>query len=255
MPHSPPDKSTTVKAGVDLQKVRAAIAPVFVAHGVELVELTWATDLGGWTLRLTIERKGSPGSGAGGPGPGAGQGLAPGAGATFGVTLEDCVRVSRDCSAVLDADEDLIPQHYNLEVSSPGLDRKLFGPADYVRFRGELVKVKLSKPAPDGQRVLRGTLEEAAEGRMAVLVDGKLISAPFEDVEEARLVFELQTGQKKGKPKGGKKGATPDTKTAARRAGGDARGAAAKHQDRRGPQVDSSGSGSPSGAPDTGHQP
>ncbi len=233
MQPSLPDNNTTVKAGVDLQKVRAAIAPVFAAHGVDLVELTWLTDQGGWTLRLTIERAGS-------------QGLAPGAdqgagGATFGVTLADCVDVSRECSAVLDV-EDLIPQHYNLEVSSPGLDRKLFGPADYVRFRGELVKVKLAKPAPDGQRVLRGTLEEAADGRIAVLADGKLISAPFEDVEEARLVFELQTGQKKGKPKGGPKGkplltskAAPNT--AARKAGGDAaRGAAAQNQDRRGPR-------------------
>ncbi len=233
MQPSLPDKNTTVKAGVDLQKVRAAIAPVLVAHGVDLVELTWLTDQGGWTLRLTIERAGS-------------QGLAPGAvhgagGATFGVTLEDCVDVSRACSAVLDL-EDLIPQHYNLEVSSPGLDRKLFGPADYVRFRGQLVKVKLAKPAPDGQRVLRGTLEEAADGRIAVLADGKLISAPFEDVEEARLVFELQTGQKKGKPKGGPKGkplltSKAASNTAARKAGGDAaRGAAAQNQDRRGPR-------------------
>jgi ribosome maturation factor RimP len=234
MPPSPPDKSATVKAGVDLQKVRAAIAPVFVAHGVELVELTWQTDQGGWTLRLTIERAGSQGLEPG----------APAAGATFGVTLEDCVDVSRDCSAVLDVEDDLIAQHYNLEVSSPGLDRKLFGPADYVRFRGQLVKVKLSKPAPDGQRVLRGTLEEAADGRIAVLADGKLISVPFEDVEEARLVFELQTGQKKGKPKGGQKGKSPGTNTAAQKAGGDARGAHAKNQDRRGPQVEQRGKGS-----------
>lgn len=178
----PTDKSATVKAGVDLQKVREAIAPVLAAHGVTLVELVWQTDRGGWTLRLLIERTGTKD-------------------AAGGVTLDDCAEVSRDVGSVLDV-EDLIAQHYNLEVSSPGLDRKLYGPADFVRFRGQLAKVKLAKPAPDGQRVLRGTLEEAADGRVAVLADGKLVDVPYEDVEEARLVFELQTGQKKGKPKG-----------------------------------------------------
>ncbi len=210
MPPESPDKSTTVKGGVDLAKVHGAIAPVLAAHGVTLVELSWQTDRGGWTLRLTIERTGTTE-------------------ASGGVTLEDCVEVSRDVSAVLDV-EDLIAQHYNLEVSSPGLDRKLRGPEDFVRFRGQLAKVKLSKPAPDGQRVLRGTLAEIADGRVAVLADGKLIDVPFEDVEEARLVFELQTGQKKGKPKGGSKAKTSGPK----KAGATVRGTAAANQDRSG---------------------
>jgi len=205
-----PDKSTTVKGGVDLAKVHGAIAPVLAAHGVTLVELQWQTDRGGWTLRLTIERTGT-------------------LEAAGGVTLEDCVEVSRDVSSVLDV-EDLIAQHYNLEVSSPGLDRKLRGPEDFVRFRGQLAKVKLSRPAPDGQRVLRGTLAEIADGRVAVLADGKLIDVPFEDVEEARLVFELTTGQKKGKPKGASK-AKP---AASKKAGATGRGPAAANQDRSG---------------------
>lgn len=220
------DKSPIVKGGVDLVKVRDAIAPVLVAHGVDLVELTWATDQGGWTLRLTIERL---------PAPGAEVAPALAGETNFGVTLEDCVDVSRDVSQLLDV-EDLIAQHYNLEVSSPGLDRKLRGPADYARFRGQLAKVKLSKPASDGQRVLRGTLEEAADGHIGVRVDGHLLRAPFEDIEDARLVFELQTGEKKAHSKGGKKGKSPADKTAAVKAGGvAARGAAAENQDRRGP--------------------
>lgn len=224
MQANPTDKSATVKAGVDLQKVRDAISPVLVAHGVDLVELTWATDQGGWTLRLTIERL-----------PPAGKEAPSGADMTFGVTLEDCTDVSRDVSQLLDV-EDLIAQHYHLEVSSPGLDRKLRGPADYKRFRGQLVKVKLTKPAADGQRVLRGTLEEAGDDHIDVRVDGKLLRAEVTDIDEARLVFELQTGEKKGQPKGGKKGKPESDKTAARKAGGDAaRGAAAENQDRRGP--------------------
>lgn len=181
-----------VKAGVDVEKVRAAIIPALAASGLELFEVEWLTERAGWTLRVFIERPGAQD-------------------ASGGVTLEDCVVVSRDVSSVLDG-EDLIPHHYNLEVSSPGLERKLRGPSDYVRFVGQLAKVKLKKAAPDGQRVLRGLLEEATEGRVAMRVDGKRVEVAASDVEEGRLVYELQTGQKKGKPKRGPGGRTPASK-------------------------------------------
>jgi ribosome maturation factor RimP len=63
--------------------------------------------------------------------------------------------------------------------------------------------VKLSRPAPDGQRLLRGKLDSAPPGQVAVIVDGKKIEAPLADIEEARLVYELETQQKP------KKGARP----------------------------------------------
>ena len=56
-----------------------------------------------------------------------------------GVTLDDCAEVSRDASAVLDV-EDIIPHHYNLEVSSPGLDRPLRTPAEFARFAGKTAR-------------------------------------------------------------------------------------------------------------------
>ncbi len=169
-----------IKAGVDLGRVRAALAPVLSAHGVDLVELEWTTERAGWILRITIERIGST------------------YGEGFGVTLDDCAEVSRDASSVLDV-EDLIPHRYNLEVSSPGLDRPLRTPAEFARFPGQTAKVKLSRPAPDGQRVLRGALAEAPEGQIAVVVDGKRIEVPFADVAEANLVFELSPQPKKAK--------------------------------------------------------
>lgn len=175
--------------GVDLEKVRGAITPVLAAHGVELFDLEWLTDRAGWTLRVMIERIEPT------PRVDPATGLADAAG---GVTLEDCVEVSRDISSVLDV-EDLIQPNYHLEVSSPGLERKLRGIADFVRFRGHLAKVKLARPAPDGQRVLRGPLEEAPEGRIAVLADGKRIEVPAADVAEARLVYELPVAPKPGK--------------------------------------------------------
>ncbi|MEO7329154.1 MAG: ribosome maturation factor RimP [Minicystis sp.] len=163
------------------------------AHSVEIVDVEWLTDRVGWTLRVTIER---PGAGPAAPG--------------FGVTLEDCVEVSRDVSALLDADadadEELIPQQYHLEVSSPGLDRPLRSVADFTRFVGQTAKVKLKRPAPDGQKLLRGHLAAPKAGggtegeeRIAVLVDGKHLEVPYSDVSEAHLVYEL-AAQPKQKP-------------------------------------------------------
>jgi ribosome maturation factor RimP len=166
----------TNKAGIDLDRIRAALAPVLTAHGISLVDVEWGTDRSGWTLRLTIEREGDTRPG-------------------FGVTLEDCADVSRDASAVLDV-EDIIPHHYNLEVSSPGVERKLRSAADFARFAGKLVKVKLKRPAPDGQRVLRGPLEAAREGQIAVVTDGKRIEVPLDDVSDAHLVFEMESQPK-----------------------------------------------------------
>ena len=175
-----------IKAGVDLARVRAAVTPVLVAHGVALVDLQWLTDRAGWTLRLTIERDGPERDRADG-----------------GVTLADCTEVSRDVSSVLDV-EDLIAQHYHLEVSSPGLDRPLRTAEEFARFVGRLVRVKLSRPAPDGQRLLRGTLETAEAGRVRVVVDHKPIEAALADVAEANLVFELAPQPKKGAPRSGR---------------------------------------------------
>jgi ribosome maturation factor RimP len=186
-----------IKAGVDLARLRAAVAPVVSAHGVVLVDLEWQTDRAGWVLRITIEREGI--SHPGGR-PGA---LADDAGG--GVTLDDCADVSRAVSEMLDgidsldAEHPIIPQHYHLEVSSPGLDRPLRTQAEFARFAGKSAKVKLGRPAPDGQRLLRGTLDRAPEGRVAVLVDGKRVEVPFADIVEAHLVFELTAQPKKKK--------------------------------------------------------
>ena len=185
----------TSKQTIDLDRIRAAVGPVLATHGVSLVDVEWFTDQGTWTLRLTIER----------------EGLSLSSDPSGGVSLDDCAEVSRDVSSVLDVEE-FVAHHYSLEVSSPGLERRLRLPSDFVRFRGKTARVKLARPAPDGQRLLRGELAEAPEDKVAVIVDGKRIEAPFADVVEARLVYELVTAPKKGptagkskrgKPKGG----------------------------------------------------
>jgi ribosome maturation factor RimP len=189
------------KAGLDLERIRTVLAPTMAAHGVSLVDIEWLTERAGWTLRLTIEREGTGIEGSDD------QNTRNKQNTQGGVTIEDCAEVSRDASAVLDVD-DFIPQHYNLEVSSPGLDRRLRSPAEFSRFLGKTVKVKLSRPAVDGQMLLRGPLDAAIDGRVAVIVDGKRLEVPIDDVEDARLVFELDS-QPKPKPK-------PKAKTGAR---------------------------------------
>lgn len=168
-----------VKGGVDLARVRAAIAPVLSSHDVALVDLEWTTERTGWVLRLFIERVGTTEK-------------------SGGIDLAHCTDVSRDVSTVLDV-EDFIAARYHLEVSSPGLDRPLRTRAEFRRFEGELAKLKLHQPAHDGQIVLRGTIVEAAEETIALLVDGKRFEVPFANIASANLVFELTVQPKKGK--------------------------------------------------------
>jgi ribosome maturation factor RimP len=164
-----------------LERVRALVAPLCAAHGVDLVSLVWA----GRTLRITIERRN------------AGEREDPAATSGWGVTLEDCAELSRDASRAFDEQgEDFIPGSYSLEVSSPGLERDLYGEADFRRFIGFPARVKLSKPAPDGQRLLRGSIESLTTSptgsvELGMRVDKKLVVVPFDAVTEANLVYEL----------------------------------------------------------------
>lgn len=103
-----------------------------------------------------------------------------------GIQLEDCEAVSRQIGAILDV-EDPIPGHYALEVSSPGLDRKLTKPAHFQRFAGERVKVRLRFPL-QGRRNFSGELKTAGAESIEVEVDGEVHSLPIKTIESARLV-------------------------------------------------------------------
>jgi len=103
-----------------------------------------------------------------------------------GVDLSDCEIVSRQLSAILDV-EDPLPGHYRLEVSSPGLDRKLTKPAHFQRFLGETVRVKLRFPVA-GRRNFRGTLCSADDEKIEVEVDGEPHSLQIATIESARLI-------------------------------------------------------------------
>ncbi|HVR43990.1 MAG TPA: ribosome maturation factor RimP [Thermoanaerobaculia bacterium] len=110
-----------------------------------------------------------------------------------GVTLDDCQLVSHQVSALLDV-EDPIPAAYELEVSSPGLDRKFYRESDYRKFLGRMVRVKTSR-AIGGLHVIIGRLEEY-DGERIVVVDpsskkGISYEVPMSEIREARLEVEL----------------------------------------------------------------
>jgi len=103
-----------------------------------------------------------------------------------GIDLEDCEKVSLAVSALLDV-EDPIPGNYNLEVSSPGLDRKLTKVEHFQRFEGETVKVQTRFPI-EGRRRFRGTLVSSNDENIVVEVDGESHSLPLKTIDTARLV-------------------------------------------------------------------
>jgi ribosome maturation factor RimP len=103
-----------------------------------------------------------------------------------GIDLDDCETVSRAVSALLDV-EDPVPGNYNLEVSSPGLDRKLTKVEHFQRFEGETVKVQMRFPI-EGRRRFRGTLVSSDDENIVVEVDGESHSLPLKTIDTARLV-------------------------------------------------------------------
>ena len=106
-----------------------------------------------------------------------------------GIDLDDCEKVSLAVSALLDV-EDPVPGNYSLEVSSPGLDRKLTKVEHFQRFEGETVKVQMRFPI-EGRRRFRGTLVSSNDENIVVEVDGESHSLPLKTIDTARLVPEV----------------------------------------------------------------
>jgi ribosome maturation factor RimP len=106
-----------------------------------------------------------------------------------GVTHDDCESFSRNIGAILD-EEDLISAHYNLEVSSPGVERKLLKLKDFERFQGQKAKLVLREPI-ENHKSLEGTLAGIEAGQILLdLAGGHRVQFPFTQVERAHLKFE-----------------------------------------------------------------
>ncbi len=104
-----------------------------------------------------------------------------------GILLEDCEVVSRQISSMLDV-EDPIPGQFNLEISSPGMDRPLRKVDDFERFKGEVVKIKLTVPTLEGQRNFTGKLMGLKDQDVIIEMDGETHYLPLDSIDKARLV-------------------------------------------------------------------
>ncbi|KPK00245.1 MAG: ribosome maturation factor RimP [Desulfobacterales bacterium SG8_35] len=146
------------------KRVEAVARPVLEELGLELLEVQYRREQSGWVLRLIIDRQ-------------------------DGVTLDDCAAASREISQLLDI-EDFIDQAYNLEVSSPGLNRPLKNMADFQRFAGSMAKIKTMEPI-SGQHVFIGRILKAEEETIILEVGRKEVTIPFSQVSKARLEVEF----------------------------------------------------------------
>jgi len=143
------------KAATDL------VEPVCAAAGLELVLVEFRREPAGRILRLYIDRP------------------------EGGVTLDDCTHISRQVTDLLDVSmENLGP--YNLEVSSPGIQRPLVKPADYQRFAGQSVHIRLHAPV-NGQKKFKGTISAATDETVQIETATGAVSFDFSQIARTRL--------------------------------------------------------------------
>jgi ribosome maturation factor RimP len=150
------------------EQVEQEIDKIVSSEGMELVHIEYRKQGRSWLLRVDIDKEG-------------------------GVNLEDCSLISQQVSTYLDV-EDPIPGEFELQVSSPGLDRKFYRNSDYQKFLGRLVRVKTAK-AIRGLHVIVGRLKEF-DGRNIVVTDPVMKKDPdyeiaLGDIKETRLEVEI----------------------------------------------------------------
>jgi len=166
---SPPINRVGVRRGglaakMELERIREAAERVAKSLGIEVVDVEWKIGRQRF-LRVYIDKP-------------------------AGVSHKDCEDVSNQLSVILDV-EDLVPgPHYILEVSSPGLDRKLTKPAEFERFTGRLARISTTDPV-ENQKFFEGRLAGFADGKVRIEVKGRVIALPMEGIRKANLVVEL----------------------------------------------------------------
>jgi ribosome maturation factor RimP len=149
-------------------RAQELLEPIVAGEGLELLEVEFLREREGWILRLFIDKPGGR------------------------VGLDECSQVSRAVDTVLDV-EDIVPHEYNLEVSSPGVNRPLKKPVHFERVKGQKIKVKTFGPIGEPPRKnFTGTLTEVAADAIAVDVEGAgSFRISFKDIAKANLEFEF----------------------------------------------------------------
>jgi ribosome maturation factor RimP len=149
-----------------IDKVRALAAGTAATFGLELFDLEPRLSGRRWLLRVTLDRLDGP------------------------VTLEDCEAVSRQLSAQLDV-EDLVPHAYELEVSSPGVERPLRGVSDFERFKGQRGRIVMGGGGSDAGAAYEGELEGSEGDHILIRVGGEVRRLPMDRIKKAHLVFQF----------------------------------------------------------------
>ena len=150
------------------ERVENEIEKIVASEGLELVHIDYRKQGRGYLLRVDIDKEG-------------------------GVTIDDCSMVSQQISTYLDVD-DVVPAEFELQVSSPGLDRKFYRDSDYEKFKGRLVRVRTSQPIR-GLHVIVGKLKDY-DGTKIVVTDPKMkkdadYEVPMSTIKETRLEVEI----------------------------------------------------------------
>jgi ribosome maturation factor RimP len=154
-----------------LERIRAAAERVTAAHGLDVFDVVLRREAIGWVVRVFIDKPGPSGT------------------PEDSVGIEDCAKVSRELSAILDV-EDPLDRAYTLEVSSPGLDRPLRNEDDFRRFAGRRAKIVVN-PAVDGQKHFAGRIDGVRDGNVLFEAEGrKHHRIPLAVITRARLDVE-----------------------------------------------------------------
>ena len=157
---------------MDLDKIRDAAQRVARSEGVEVFDVEWKVGKQRM-LRIYLDRP---------PGPANPE--------NQGITHNDCERVSQQLSVILDVEELVPGPSYVLEVSSPGMDRKLVKQSDYDRFAGRMAKIWLREPV-DGKTFLEARLAGTADGDVKLKAGEREFVVPYAAINKANLKVEL----------------------------------------------------------------
>lgn len=147
-----------------VDRVKAIADAIVLSQGMELIDVEYRREARGWVLRLYIDKEG-------------------------GVTVDDCGRISQEVGRSLDV-EDFILAPYTLEVSSPGLTRRLKDEKDFIKYRNRLIRVKTFEPV-ENRRQFKGKLLGISDNRIEIEVEGGVFQIPLSKVAKANLEIDL----------------------------------------------------------------
>lgn len=145
-----------------IERVWNVVEPVVRSEGMEVIEVEYRRESIGWVLRIFVDQE-------------------------RGVTVEDCARISQVVGDLLDV-ADIIRNPYNLEVSSPGLNRPLRKREHFEKCLGKVVEIKMVVPLSN-RRNFKGNLREIGEDGVKVECEGRLFELSFSNMDRARLLY------------------------------------------------------------------